>query len=128
MSIATFPDSWQIPPALTEVPAALFHAYLGVLIADASALGLIHEPSFLFMIVMTLISQKRSVALHSFYFESQLLETSNQGLCTSLRFSLLNSRLDCAISRFRIVFKQAQYSKRKGYLSWARSLALFLFK
>ena len=72
MSIATSPDSLQIPPALTEVPAALFHAYLKVLTADASALGLIHEPSFLFMIVLTLISQNRSVALHSFYSKSQV--------------------------------------------------------
>ena len=71
MSTAASPDSWQILQALTEVPAALFHAYLKVLTADASALGLVHEPSFLFMIVMTLISQNRSVALHSFYSESQ---------------------------------------------------------
>ena len=57
MSTAASPDSRQIPPALTKVPADLFHAYLKVLTADVSALGLVHEPSFLLKIVLPPISQ-----------------------------------------------------------------------
>ena len=57
MSIATSPNSRQIPAALTIVSAILFHAYLKVLTANVSALGLVHEPSFLLKIVLPPISQ-----------------------------------------------------------------------